>query len=195
MCSKNFKSLIMACLMLGPSLGSLTFSSLAFAELEEIVVTARARTESLQDVPATITAFTESQIENMGVQRAEDFIGMTPGVTLVNTVEVGDTQLSIRGINGARDAAKGAILSFTRSLALEIGSRNVTANCVAPGATLTPILDDVPEDMLNEIKLAIPRQKIAEVSEIIDTYIFLASEGAVHFRGQCLSPNGGDVFL
>mgnify|MGYP001364327731 CR=1 FL=1 len=104
MCSKNFKSLIMTCLILGPSLGSLTFSSLAFAELEEIVVTARARTESLQDVPATITAFTESQIENMGVQRAEDFIGMTPGVTLVNTVEVGDTQLSIRGINGARDA-------------------------------------------------------------------------------------------
>ena len=104
MCSKNFKSLIMTCLILGPSLGSLTFSSLAFAELEEIVVTARARTESLQDVPATITAFTESQIESMGVQRAEDFIGMTPGVTLVNTVEVGDTQLSIRGINGARDA-------------------------------------------------------------------------------------------
>ncbi len=107
------------------------------------------------------------------------------------------SQLAYKGAPGFAHytAAKGAILSFTRSLALEIGSRNVTANCVAPGATLTPILDDVPEDMLNEIKQAIPRQKIAEVSEIIDTYIFLASEGAAHFRGQCLSPNGGDVFL
>jgi len=72
--------------------------------LEEVVVTARARAESLQDVPATVTAFTEGQIQNMGVERAEDFIYMTPGVTFVNTVEVGDSSLSIRGINGARDA-------------------------------------------------------------------------------------------
>ena len=48
--------------------------NLAQAQLEEVVVTARAREESLQDVPATVTAFTEGQIENMGVQRAEDFV-------------------------------------------------------------------------------------------------------------------------
>ena len=78
--------------------------SVALAQLEEVVVTARARAESLQDVPATVTAFTEGQIENMGVARAEDFVYMTPGVTFVNSVEVGDSQLAIRGINGARDA-------------------------------------------------------------------------------------------
>ena len=78
--------------------------SVAIAQLEEVVVTARARTESLQDVPATVTAFTEGQIETMGVARAEDFVYMTPGVTFVNSVEVGDSQLAIRGINGARDA-------------------------------------------------------------------------------------------
>jgi iron complex outermembrane receptor protein len=78
--------------------------SVASAQLEEVVVTARARAESLQDVPATVTAFTAGQIANMGVERAEDFIYMTPGVTFVNTVEVGDSSLSIRGINGARDA-------------------------------------------------------------------------------------------
>ena len=86
------------------STGAALMPSVAMAQLEEVVVTARARAESLQDVPATVTAFTESQIENMGVQRAEDFIYMTPGVTFVNTVEVGDSSLSIRGINGARDA-------------------------------------------------------------------------------------------
>jgi len=82
----------------------LLMPSVASAQLEEVVVTARARAESLQDVPATVTAFTEGQIANMGVERAEDFIYMTPGVTFVNTVEVGDSSLSIRGINGARDA-------------------------------------------------------------------------------------------
>ena len=46
----------------------------------------------------------KNQIENMGVARAEDFVYMTPGVTFVNSVEVGDSQLAIRGINGARDA-------------------------------------------------------------------------------------------
>ena len=83
---------------------ALLMPSVASAQLEEVVVTARARAESLQDVPATVTAFTAGQIENMGVARAEDFVYMTPGVTFVNSVEVGDSQLAIRGINGARDA-------------------------------------------------------------------------------------------
>ena len=92
-------------------------------------------------------------------------------------------------------AAKGAILSFTRSLALEIGDRPITANCVAPGATMTPILADVPDDILEAIRQNIPAGRIAEVEDIVGAYVFLASEAASHFRGQCLSPNGGDAFL
>ena len=57
-------------------------------------------------------------------------------------------------------AAKGAILSFTRSLALEVGSRNVPVNAVAPGATMTPILEDVPNEVLDVIKANIPREKL-----------------------------------
>ena len=72
--------------------------------LEEVVVTARQRTEKLTDVPASITAFTAGTIDRAGVERAEDFVGLTPGVSMVNTAEAGDTSLSIRGINGARDA-------------------------------------------------------------------------------------------
>ena len=78
--------------------------STAVAQLEEIVVTARARAESLQDVPSTVTAFTANQITDMGIQRAEDFISQTPGVSFVNTVETGDSSVSIRGMTGARDA-------------------------------------------------------------------------------------------
>jgi len=72
--------------------------------IEEIIVTARRREESLQDVPGTVTAFTEATLERAGVQRAADFIDMTPGVSMVDAAEVGDTQVNIRGINGARDA-------------------------------------------------------------------------------------------
>tara|TARA_B100001250_G_scaffold43654_1_gene34350 strand:- start:1538 stop:4003 length:2466 start_codon:yes stop_codon:yes gene_type:complete len=72
--------------------------------IEEITVTARQREESLRDVPGTVTVLTASQLERSGVQRAEDFINLTPGVTIVDTAEVGDTQVSIRGLNGARDA-------------------------------------------------------------------------------------------
>jgi iron complex outermembrane receptor protein len=74
------------------------------AELEEIIVTARKRSESLQDVPIAVTAFTEDQIESAGIQRPADFISLIPNVTIVDTANVGDTQVSIRGIVSTRDA-------------------------------------------------------------------------------------------
>ncbi|MEO1203724.1 MAG: TonB-dependent receptor, partial [Pseudomonadota bacterium] len=99
------KSFALAVATSAATLGAaaLTFPLSAGAQIEEIVVTARAREESLQDVPASITALTESELERAGVQRAEDFISLTPGVVIVNTVEVGDSQVNIRGLNGARD--------------------------------------------------------------------------------------------
>ena len=112
---------------------------------------------------------------------------------IINTT----SQLAYKGSAGFSHytAAKGAILSFTRSLSLEIGNKNIRANCVAPGATETRMLADVPIEILNDIKSGIPKGKIAKVSEIVPSYVFLASEAANHFVGQCLSPNGGDVFL
>ncbi len=71
---------------------------------DEITVTARQTEEVLQDVPATVSVLTDTQIEAVGVARAEDFVKLVPGVSMVNAAEVGDTQVNIRGINGARDA-------------------------------------------------------------------------------------------
>ncbi len=72
--------------------------------LEEIVVTARKRAESLQDVPIAVTAFTSSQIESAGIERPQDFIALTPNVTIVDTANAGDTQVTIRGQYSTRDA-------------------------------------------------------------------------------------------
>ena len=76
-----------------------------------IIVTARRQSESLQDVPASITVFGAETLAKTGVQRADDFIQLTPGVTIVTgTAEAGDTQINIRGINGARDAESSVAL-------------------------------------------------------------------------------------
>ncbi len=92
-------------------------------------------------------------------------------------------------------AAKGGIISMTRSLALEIGERGVNVNCVAPGATLTPMVESLPKEVLEAVRENIPKKRIATVDDIAPTYIFLASDLASHYQGQCLSPNGGDAFL
>lgn len=107
------------------------------------------------------------------------------------------SQLAYKGAAGFAHytAAKGAIISFTRSLALELADSGITANCVAPGATATPMLADVPADVLEQIRQAIPSGRIAEVADIVPSYVLLASSAGRHYQGQCLSPNGGDVFL
>ncbi len=107
------------------------------------------------------------------------------------------SQLAYKGAPGFSHytAAKGAILSFTRSVALEVGASGITVNCVAPGATRTPMLADVPDDLLEQVRRAIPLGRLAEVDDIVPAYVFLASEDGRHFHGQCLSPNGGDHFL
>ena len=72
---------------------------------EAIIVTARRQNERLQDVPASVTVLTASALEKTGATTADDFVQLTPGVTIVTgTAEAGDTQVNIRGINGARDA-------------------------------------------------------------------------------------------
>jgi len=112
---------------------------------------------------------------------------------IINTA----SQLAYKGAAGFSHytAAKGAIIGFTRSVALEAGAKGVTINCVAPGATRTRMLADVPPDLLEQIRQAIPLGRLAEIADIVPSYVFLASEDGRHYQGQCLSPNGGDVFL
>jgi len=99
---KRITASALAIFMAAPAVPAFAQSDTAF--VEEIIVTARRKSESLQDVPGSITALTSATLEKAGVARVEDFISLTPGVTLVNAAEAGDTQVNIRGINGARDA-------------------------------------------------------------------------------------------
>ena len=104
--SLSFKLLMLSTAVLamtlsGPS-ASAQSNDVSFED--EIIVTARRRAENILDVPGSVTALTSATLQKAGVERVEDFIGLTPGVTIVNAAEAGDTQVNIRGINGARDA-------------------------------------------------------------------------------------------
>ena len=107
------------------------------------------------------------------------------------------SQLAYKGSAGLAHycAAKAGIIAFTRSLSHEIGTSNITANCVAPGATQTRMVEGIDKDLMDSLLASIPRRRLGTIDEIVPAYVFLASDEARHFVGQCLSPNGGDVML
>jgi iron complex outermembrane receptor protein len=71
--------------------------------LEQVIVTARRRDESILDAPYAVTAFTEQAIIDAGIERVEDFIGLTSNVTLATSQGIGTSFLSIRGITQVRN--------------------------------------------------------------------------------------------
>jgi 2-hydroxycyclohexanecarboxyl-CoA dehydrogenase len=88
-------------------------------------------------------------------------------------------------------AAKGAIIGLTKSLALELGSRGVRVNAVAPGATDTALLTDT---WRTPVYLAsLPLRRLSTAEEIAATVAFLASADAAYVTGQVVSPNSGAV--
>ena len=72
-------------------------------EIEVIQVTSRLRKESIQNVPIAITAFSEQEIEDLGIERAGDFIAMTPNMTMVEAQNAGTSFITIRGLSQVRN--------------------------------------------------------------------------------------------
>ena len=82
-------------------------------KLEEVVVTARQRNESVQDVPITEDAFTAQEIQAAGIENPRDFIAMVPNMTLVETQNVGNAFITIRGISQARNSEPSVAVWWT----------------------------------------------------------------------------------
>jgi 3-oxoacyl-[acyl-carrier protein] reductase len=88
-------------------------------------------------------------------------------------------------------AAKAGVEAFTRSLAQEVGSRNITVNAVAPGFIDTDMTRALPEDQRNVLLKHIPLQRMGEPEDIASSVAFLASDDASYVTGQTLHVNGG----
>jgi 3-oxoacyl-[acyl-carrier protein] reductase len=88
-------------------------------------------------------------------------------------------------------ASKAAIGGFTKSLAKELASRNITVNSIAPGFISSDMTDALNDDQKAEILKQIPVQKFGDPKNIADLAIFLASEKARYITGQTISVDGG----
>lgn len=92
-------------------------------------------------------------------------------------------------------ASKAGIIGMTKSLAREVASRGITANCIAPGFIKTPMTDALNEKQVAAIKEAIPAQSFGAPEDIAAAAVYLASEEARYLTGQTLHVNGGMVML
>ena len=88
-------------------------------------------------------------------------------------------------------AAKAGMIGFSKSLAREIGSRNITVNVVAPGFIDTDMTRVLPEDQRNEMLAQVPLGRLGEGAEIADAVLFLASKSGAYITGETLHVNGG----
>jgi 3-oxoacyl-[acyl-carrier protein] reductase len=90
-------------------------------------------------------------------------------------------------------AAKGGILSFTRAVAREVGSRKIRVNAICPGYINTPMTAGISEVMQRLVIARTPLGRCGEPEDIAATAAFLASDDGSFYTGQWLSPNGGLV--
>jgi 3-oxoacyl-[acyl-carrier protein] reductase len=88
-------------------------------------------------------------------------------------------------------AAKAGVEGFTRSLAREIGSRNITVNSIAPGFIQTDMTHELPESVKETLLKQVPLARLGDPDEIAHTVAFLASDGASYITGETIHVNGG----
>lgn len=87
--------------------------------------------------------------------------------------------------------SKAAVLGFTKSLAREVASRNITVNAVAPGYVSTDMTETLSDQLKKELIASIPLGRIGQPEDVASCVAFLVSDGAGYLTGQVLQVNGG----
>jgi NAD(P)-dependent dehydrogenase (short-subunit alcohol dehydrogenase family) len=95
-------------------------------------------------------------------------------------------------------ATNGAIVAFTRSLALQLAPKKIRVNSVAPGPIWTPLIPstfgkDLSEESVEEFGQNSTLERPGQPEEVAPTYVFLASQDSSYYTGQVMHPNGGKI--
>jgi len=88
-------------------------------------------------------------------------------------------------------AAKAGLIGLTKAIAMEIASRNITVNAVAPGFIKTPMTDVLPDKVKEELNARIPLGRMGSARDVAAAIVFLASNEAAYITGHVLDVNGG----
>jgi 3-oxoacyl-[acyl-carrier protein] reductase len=88
-------------------------------------------------------------------------------------------------------AAKAGLIGLTKAIAIEIASRGITVNAVAPGFIATPMTDVLPDKVKEELKVRIPLGRMGSARDVASAIVFLASDEAGYITGHVLNVNGG----
>ncbi len=118
------------------------------------------------------------------------FLGQ--GGVIINTTSV----TAYRGSDHLLDysSTKGAIVAFTRSLALNLARRGIRVNGVAPGPIWTPLIPSTfPEEEVQSFGADVALGRPGEPEEVAPSFVFLASDDSSYMTGQVLHPNGGEI--
>ena len=117
---------------------------------------------------------------------------LSKGSSIINTTSVTAYQGSPKLIDYS--AAKGAIVSFTRSLAMNLIEKGIRVNGVAPGPIWTPlIVSTFDAKKVSEFGIDVPMKRPGMPDEVAPCFLFLASDDATYINGQILHPNGGEI--
>ncbi len=117
--------------------------------------------------------------------------GTSAGGSIVNITSV----VGITGNAGQANytASKGGVIALTKTVAKELGSRNVRCNAVAPGFIESKMTEGLPEDLKKAYMEKIPLRRFGQVDDIARAVAWLASDESAYVTGQVLSVNGGMV--
>lgn len=184
-------------------------------------VTDRAKVDAMTDAVVQKYGRIDTLVNNAGWDKVEPFIESTPETwervvqinlfgtlhcsqsVLRHMLEAGAGSVISIGSDSGRvgssgeavySAAKGGIISFTKTLAREVARSGITANCVCPGPADTPLFASIAEDnpkLRTALERAIPMRRLAQPEDLANAVAFFARPESAYITGQTLSVSGG----